>query len=119
MSLRAGRRVLAYYDEDDDLWHERLLLAEIRHPTWVVLTPHFDIYSEDLTDNMGLQVLGPKGSLPRNFRAKVLRFDESKLAVQKDALMEAGRILATEQRQKTPSEHPPCGGFHGPSSSGQ
>jgi hypothetical protein len=51
--LAPGTFVLvAYSDVDEDLWHERLLLAPAATPdcpsSWVVLTPDLDMYVENL-----------------------------------------------------------------------
>ena len=71
-----GDRLLVYYDRDDDLWHERLVLSE-RLPagTHVVCTPTWDIYEEDLGDNLGTETLGERGGVPRGPRGRLFRFE--------------------------------------------
>eukprot|EP00959_Pyramimonas_sp_CCMP1952_P042090 880262-Pyramimonas_sp.AAC.1 len=53
-TLQVGTRVLAYYEQEDNYWHERILVGRITATRWVVVTPHFDIYEEDFADALQL-----------------------------------------------------------------
>ena len=78
---RPGDRLLVYYDRDDDLWHERLVLsARLPAGTYVVCTPTWDIYEEDLTDNLATEDLGACGGAPKGLRGRFFRFDARELA---------------------------------------
>ena len=54
---------------DEALWHERLLLHEVRSGVWVILTPDEDMYIEDLNGCDGFRVCGPRRELPRGVLA--------------------------------------------------
>ena len=47
------------------LWHERLLLHDLKSESWVVLTPDEDMYIEDLSRADSLRICGPNRQLPR------------------------------------------------------
>ena len=86
-SLRAGSRVLAYYDPRDDFWHERVLLAQVAEHRFVVLTAHWDIYGEDLSQAMRVLPPGPRGGLPAPaLRGNIPRADADRLAAELDQL---------------------------------
>ena len=98
-NLRVGSRVLAYYDPHDDYWHERVLLAQIAEHRFVVLTAHWDIYDEDLSQAMRLLPLGPRGGLPiPPPGGNLLRVDAARLAAELDQLYADGEELAAQVR---------------------
>eukprot|EP00959_Pyramimonas_sp_CCMP1952_P169527 3541459-Pyramimonas_sp.AAC.1 len=51
-SLRAWVLVLVFYDREDNYLPERVLLGHVTSTRRVVVTPHLDIYEEDLTEAM-------------------------------------------------------------------
>ena len=83
-----GDRLLVYYDRDDNLWHERHVFSE-RLPggTHIVCIPTWDIYEEDLEDNLGIETLGERGGAPRGLRGKTFRFEPRELAARRVALL--------------------------------
>ena len=45
-----GRYVLVQYPNDEELlWHERLVLARVAGRRWVTASPDFDVGAEDLS----------------------------------------------------------------------
>ena len=77
-SLRPGDRPLVYYDPEDDHWHERLLPSPCSRASWVVATPTYDIYEEDLTENLDVRKVGPRGG--GGVRGNLFRFVPAELA---------------------------------------
>lgn len=61
--LLPKRRLLLSYD-GDEWWHERILLAQVSQLGWVVVTPHGDIYVEDISSWTCAVVLGPRAGIP-------------------------------------------------------
>ena len=47
------------------LWHERLLLHDLRNESWVILIPDEDMFLEDLSRADSLRICGPHRQLPR------------------------------------------------------
>ena len=62
-----GDRLLVAYGHVYGPWYERILLARIHEPWWVVRTSNGDMFAEDLNDNAGVLRLGVRGGLPRRF----------------------------------------------------
>lgn len=76
--------VLAEYE--DDLWlHERYVLSVVSLTEFIVVTPHWDLYVEPLSDYAALFRPGPQGGLPSKWTrrgehlGKVIRFDRAEL----------------------------------------
>ena len=67
MMPKAGDIVLVRY-EDDGPWHERLLLYRARGSIWVLATPDYDIYEEEIgshnADFVAVRYPKPGGGLP-------------------------------------------------------
>ena len=80
-SLLPGDRVLIYYGRTDSLWRERYLAEPVGGTAWIVITPDFALYKEDLLDNLGVQKLDSCGNAPRGvvISGGVYRFNEAKL----------------------------------------
>ena len=70
MALRPGERILVQFpDDQDELWHERLLLACVVGPEWVVVTPDDDVQIQDLRE-VEVRFLGPNRRLPRGVKGE-------------------------------------------------
>ncbi|CAE8693166.1 unnamed protein product [Polarella glacialis] len=71
--------LLVFYD-DDDVWHERLLLYPIQGLRWYVLTPDGDEYGEtlrgDITGPSRIRRLGPNYATPGALYAGAYRFKD-------------------------------------------
>eukprot|EP00959_Pyramimonas_sp_CCMP1952_P103473 2163894-Pyramimonas_sp.AAC.1 len=70
--LQKYGRVDAYYDQADDSWHERLLLKQLGQTRCIIVTPHFDLYAEELSE--AIDVREPCGGVG-GIRGNVLRID--------------------------------------------
>ncbi|CAE8585294.1 unnamed protein product, partial [Polarella glacialis] len=77
--LFVGFALLVFYD-NDDVWHERLLLYPIQGLRWYVLTPDGDEYAETLRgDTNGpsrIRRLGPNYATPGALYAGAYRFKD-------------------------------------------
>ncbi|CAK0905339.1 unnamed protein product [Prorocentrum cordatum] len=63
-SRQVVSRVRAYYDQHDDDWHERIMLAHISDHRFVGFTAHWDMYDGDRAAALRLLPLGPRGGMP-------------------------------------------------------
>ncbi|CAK0793192.1 unnamed protein product, partial [Prorocentrum cordatum] len=99
-TLQVGTRVLAYYEQEDNYWHERILVGRITATRWVVVTPHFDIYEEDFADALQLCPVGPLGGLPAKLSGHILRVDMGRYKRHEARLLAEGKQLASEIRRE-------------------
>ncbi|CAK0847428.1 unnamed protein product, partial [Prorocentrum cordatum] len=102
-TLQVGTRVLAYYEQEDNYWHERILVGRITATRWVVVTPHFDIYEEDFADALQLCPVGPLGGLPAKLSGHILRMDMGRYKRNEARLLAEGEQLASEIRDELPA----------------
>ena len=49
MAAAAGDIVFLVYDEAPDLYHSRLLTGHVEGSSWIVVTPTFDVFEEDIS----------------------------------------------------------------------
>jgi hypothetical protein len=101
MSLSPFRVVLVRYD--DALFHERLLCGQVAGSEWVICTPDFDFYVEQLdlqnVDLSGIRFYGSVGGLPVGIAAGgVYCFPPATVREIWD-LVDEGRQLAIQERQ--------------------
>ncbi|CAK0901538.1 unnamed protein product [Prorocentrum cordatum] len=113
-SLQVGTRVLAYYEQEDNYWHERILVGRITATRWVVVTPHFDIYEEDFADALQLCPVGPLGGLPTKLSGHILRMDMDRYKRNEARLLAEGKQLASEIRQEEGLPDEPFGALAPP-----
>ncbi|CAK0878486.1 unnamed protein product, partial [Prorocentrum cordatum] len=100
-SLQVGSRALAYYDPRDDYWHERIMLAHIQDFRFVVLTAHWDIYDEDMSQALRLLPLGPRGGLPvPRPQGQILRVDNARLSAELQQLCDEAAQMALDIREE-------------------
>ena len=106
--LKAGSRVFLRYP-DLPPWHDRPLAASVSSPTWVVITPTFDVHEENLLDNEVESVrCGPRGGVPRQiFGLPQFRFNQEELDEHWDHLSQEADALATKLRAALPPLSPP------------
>ncbi|CAK0911511.1 unnamed protein product, partial [Prorocentrum cordatum] len=96
-----GSRALAYYDPRDDYWHERIMLAHIQDFRFVVLTAHWDIYDEDMSQALRLLPLGPRGGLPvPRPQGQILRVDNARLSAELQQLCDEAAQMALDIREE-------------------
>jgi len=66
--MERGGIVLLNYGEVPLTWHTRVLLHQVAGTLWVILTPDYDIYEEDINlanpDLVDLHYCGPQGAVP-------------------------------------------------------
>lgn len=99
-----GHQALLLYDMvDDPLWHARLLLAPIGHDWWVVLSPDYDIFPEQLsignTDLAAIRFRADSRAIPLGIAADSLYdFNEYPRGRDLAHLTFEGRALAAAER---------------------
>ncbi|CAK0817209.1 unnamed protein product, partial [Prorocentrum cordatum] len=117
-TLQVGTRVLAYYEQEDNYWHERILVGRITATRWVVVTPHFDIYEEDFADALQLCPVGPLGGLPTKLSGHILRMDMDRYKRNEARLLAEGKQLASEIRREEGLPDEPHGALAPPPAPG-
>ena len=76
--LTTLRRLYIKYDDPENLWHERVLLAPLSLREWAIATPTWDVYIEDLLDNEAVAVCGQNARPPRVLAGESLfQFDRA------------------------------------------
>jgi len=102
-----GDFIFVHYEADPELYHERMLLAEITPLRWVVATPDADVYPMDLSTPplLGVRSCPPGGDrhLPVGFMARdCYRFEHGEMGVPTQAvrnmLIADGTALARQLR---------------------
>ena len=90
--IRAFDRLLVEY-QDDDYIHERLVLTLPTAGAICGVTPHYDVYVEDLDDWKSCWRPGPRGDVPPRWRqsGKFIRFNNEGLADRLPGLETAAR----------------------------
>ena len=63
--LLDGSQTVLIGHAGEALWHERLLLHDVKNGSWVVLTPDEDMFIEDLSRANSLRICGPNSELQR------------------------------------------------------
>jgi hypothetical protein len=101
-----GSLVLVNYNNPRDrLYHERLLLAWIVGNSWVVATPDFDVYVEDLSIGRDIRDLRPRprhGVLPIGLAGgtDIYSFDPPLVRNRISELIEEGIAEAKVERRR-------------------
>ena len=99
--FQPGQRVLVCYDlrAAHNILHERLLLSHVTDEKWIICTPDYAYYEEDLDEVEELLELGARGGVPRGLGGRRLyRFGEGEINRQTlPALLEEGRKLQEEE----------------------
>ena len=104
-SLDAGSYVwLLYAPPDDDMFHERLILAWVVRAEYIVLTPDFDMFIEQVDSNnadlSGLRFGDHSGTLPFGLTgAAVYRFAVKPSGRDLQGLLVEGERMAQSERQ--------------------
>jgi len=81
---------------DEELWHERLLLAPTSGGSWVVLSPDEEMFEEEIAGADGVRFCNAARHLPRGIAASTsYRFDEPWFTKQGlDELVAEGSAMA-------------------------
>ena len=93
----------------------RMLLAPVckkgskKSHTWIMLTPHWDVYSEDVREYRLFVVLGPRGGLPQAYSVgprseKLVRFDLDQLRDERAEWLRKGAELAAAEYAEASSD---------------
>ena len=108
--IKAGTHVLLWYD-DDDVWHEAIVMFVIGGEEVVIYTPHHDLYIEKIgckgiDGPSKLRGLTDRGTLPRNLRARAYRFRAQPTESELRSVFRQAAKIAEEERGMTdlPSE---------------
>ena len=100
-TLQPGSRVFVLYDEESPLWHERAILAQIHTTSYIILTPDYDVYEEDLAETVGeIYRTGPQGGLPAPIMKEAThRFDSAQLRSELPDLLVQGAQDAEDAKR--------------------
>lgn len=100
--LEPGEFVLLDCGETPRLWHMRLLLAPIQHTEFIVCTPDFDLFAEEVSlqneDVSALRIMGRDGHLPPGVAGTAVYSFADPSGFDKAALLLEGRRLAAAER---------------------
>ena len=97
--LRERDRLAVCYDDDDGYLHDRVLLAQTSRSKWIVATPHWDIYEENMEDYSLLIRAGELGGVgPRYSGMRRVRFDQGELRSELDEAIAEARSQAESLR---------------------
>ena len=79
--LQVRDRVVVYYGEaEDEYYHDRVLLAQVSKYEWVVATPHWDLYVEDVQEHDSIFKQGVRGGMgPEHANILRVKFDHWEL----------------------------------------
>ena len=99
--LRPGDRILVSYDSDASSWmHERLCLAQVGPRRWIMATPHFDVYEEDLDEYASVYPMGKLGGIHASLQDRDrVKFKNDELRTRLSALLVDGEADAQGLRE--------------------
>ena len=81
-AVQETHRLLVRYSDDDDIWHERIVLLCLGGTKYLIGTPDGDVYVEDLAEYSAWKRCGARGGVPVELRGERLyRFAEVILLV--------------------------------------
>lgn len=110
--MEAGGIALLNYGEVPLTWHTRLLLAPTQGSSWVIATPDFDIYEEDMshsnTDLSDFYYCGPLGAIPARIAAASVYGFAPMGPDRLGELMQQGRVHAAGIRANLPGAAAPA-----------
>ena len=112
--LPAGRSAFVNYVGNPTEWHERVILGHVTGNTYVICTPDFAIYPEDLqrdANNEQVRFAMADGHLPLGIDpAEVYGFDPISVG-QRARLLEEGALLARQEKLRRGLAVGPAVGF--------
>lgn len=104
MSLSDGDRAYVQHAAEPGRYHARLVLGHVEGAEWVVCTPSFDVYVEEISVESGDMTdvrIGSGSRLPVGLlEGNVFGFDPPLRAPQVRALLDEGRRLAALERAR-------------------
>ena len=108
-----GRSAYVNYVGNANEWHERVILGHVQNNSYVVVTPDFDIYVEDLqtdANNAAVRFALADGQLPPGIPvAEVYGFPVI-TALERSRLMEEGAMLTRQEKGRRGLAFRPGGG---------
>lgn len=115
-TLQPGTRVFVRYD--DDVWHERVVLAWVAGAEYIVLTPDGDVFIEQLdsanADLSGVRYAPTSGGVPAGLAgAQLYRFALLPAGAELAAVLSEGVSHARVERQARGLAQPPGAGVAG------
>ena len=98
--FRIRDRMLVCYESGENRWHhDRILLAQVDTFSWVVATPHWDVYIEDLREYIAVYKQGDRGGVgPSLFGVRRVKFDQAELVKRLPELLEMAEDAAARER---------------------
>jgi hypothetical protein len=100
--IRPGRRVFVAYLGYEDLYHERLVLAHVNLTNYVVATPDYDVFTEQLDtanpDLVAFRMATVAGALPLGIQAAQTYRFAALSAADEAALIAEGAAVAVQER---------------------
>ena len=104
-NIKAGTHVLLWYD-DDDVWHEALVMFVIGGEEVILYTPDHDLYIEKIgckgiDGPSKLRGLTDRGTLPRNLRGRAYRFRVQPTETELRSVFRQATKIAEEERRMT------------------
>ncbi len=110
--MEVGGIALLNYGEVPLTWHTRLLLAHTQGSSWVVATPDFDIYEEEMShsnvDLIDFYYCGPLGAIPARIPAASVYGFAPMGPDRLGELMQQGRVHAAGIRAHLPGAAAPA-----------
>ena len=105
--MNVGTEALVRYNVGGQVvWHKRLLLAQVHLTEWIVVTPDFDLFAEEMSvglnaDVVGIRLLTPGGGIPPGVDpARIYDFANIINEAEKNALIAEARVLAQAERAR-------------------
>ena len=114
--MEVGTRVFVHYDiPGDPTWHERLLCSQVTGMEWVVVTPDYDSFVEDLDPVSNHDITGVHGlrnAPPEVARRRYCFADLTHAATMR--LLNEGELMARRERRRRGLPDLPLGVIPGP-----
>ena len=109
--LQVGDYVLLLYNGYPDVYHKRLLIGWVDGGTFIVVTPTFDVYAEDVSGNNGdlddVRVCIGNARPPGLANVVIFDFNPVLSPAQITRLTEEGERLASVERARLELPDPP------------
>ena len=104
-NIKAGTHVLLWYD-DDDVWHETLVMFVIGGEEVILYPPDHDLHIEKIgckgiDGPSKLRGLTARGTLPRNLRGRAYRFRVQPTETELRSVFRQATTIAEEERRMT------------------
>ena len=98
-----GRAAYVNYHGAPDEWHERVILGHVQDNSYVIVTPDFDIYVEDLqsdVNNAAVRFCLADNQLPHGIDPNEVYGFPAITPVQRTRLLEEGALLTKQEKRR-------------------